>query len=666
MKLTPDLLHSTHDWNWLILIPLLPLFGVVLNTFIFRKAPEKFIGWFSSSTVLISFILSVLAFFQLKSLPIQNRSIDVTFLTWIQVGNLSIDWAVLLDPLSVVMMLIVTGVGGVIHIYSIGYMHGDPGFRKFFIFLNLFIFFMLWLVMGNSYPILFIGWEGVGLCSYLLIGFWYKDMAKASAGKKAFIVNRIGDWGFLLGMILLFVNFETLKFTELFSKVNTTYTPEITPTLTLITLLLFVGATGKSAQIPLYIWLPDAMAGPTPVSALIHAATMVTAGVYMVARSNLLFSLSPISMEVVATIGALTALFAATIGVRQWDIKKILAYSTVSQLGFMFLGVGVGAYETGIAHVMTHAFFKACLFLGSGAVIHSMEHAFHKAHVHYDPQDIRYMGGLRSKIPITYWTFLIATIAIAGIPGFSGFFSKDEILWKTFASGHIFLWVVATITAGITAFYMFRLVYLTFFGNFRGGVESEGHIQEVTPYMTFILILLAVLSVIGGYLAVPHALGGHFLIGEWLQPVLQDSRKLPSLAYYQEHHSLMLEFGLMGLSVIIAILGIYLASKYFNQKPQELTVLTQKPKGIMKILENKYWIDELYEFTIVQPIYKFSIFAWKVFDATGIDGFINSIGSLVVKIGEHLRKLQTGYLSNYALLMSIGILFTIAWLVFGK
>lgn len=663
---TPEVIHTSTVWNWVFLIPILPLLGVIINTFLLRRASEKIVGWFATSTVFVSFILSVIVFFELRTLAPDSRSIETILFEWIKVGKLSIDWAVLIDPLSVVMMLIVTGVGGIIHLYSIGYMHGDPGFRKFFIYLNLFIFFMLWLVMGNSYPILFIGWEGVGLCSYLLIGFWYKDMSKASAGKKAFIVNRIGDWGFLLGMLLLFVHFETLQFTELFPKVIAGLSPELTSTLTLITILLFIGAVGKSAQIPLYVWLPDAMAGPTPVSALIHAATMVTAGIYMVVRSNLLFTLSPVTMELVATIGAITAFYAATIGVRQWDIKKILAYSTVSQLGFMFLGAGVGAYETGIAHVMTHAFFKACLFLGAGAVIHSMEHAFHKSNQHYDPQDIRYMGGLRKKIPYTYWTFLIATIAIAGIPGFSGFFSKDEILWKTFASGHYLLWGLASITAGITAFYMFRLVYLTFFGNFRGGQSSEEHIHEVTPYMTIVLVILAFLSVFGGYLAVPHLLGGHFLIGEWLEPVLRVSRTLPPLAYYSVHHPISLEFGLMGLSVLIAFVGIFLAYRLFKVKQQSPSTLSEKSKGIANLLENKYWVDEIYETIVINPIHKFSIFAWKILDASGIDGFINGVGKTVIRVGSHLRLIQTGFLSNYAMMMSFGILFVVVWLVFGR
>ncbi|MDK9699267.1 MAG: NADH-quinone oxidoreductase subunit L [bacterium] len=653
------------NFNWLLWIPLLPIGALLFNLIFGKKLSEAIVGWIASLAVLTGFVLSVVAFFQLKALPAEHRVIEVVFAKWISVGNLSLDWAVLLDPLSAIMMLVVTGVGGVIHIYSIGYMHGDPGFRRFFLYLNLFIFFMLTLVMGNSFALLFIGWEGVGLCSYLLIGFWYKDMAKASAGKKAFVVNRIGDWGFLLGMLLMFATFGTLQFSKVFPAALEQF-PGGAPVITAIALLFFVGACGKSAQIPLYVWLPDAMAGPTPVSALIHAATMVTAGVYMVARANIIFSLAPIALEVVATVGALTALFAATIGLRQWDIKKVLAYSTVSQLGFMFLGAGVGAYETGIAHVMTHAFFKACLFLGSGAVIHSMEHAFHHEGIHKDPQDIRYMGGLRKKIPLTYWTFLIATLAIAGIPGLSGFFSKDEILWKTFASGHWHLWIIATITAGLTAFYMFRLVYLTFFGTFRGGEAVEHHVKEVSPLMTGVLVVLSILSVFGGYLAVPHVLGGHFLIGEWLEPVLAKSLELPALAYAKEHHAISLELGLMAFSVLVALIGIFIATRLYKNKTQELDKLLAQPTGYARVLENKYWVDELYEFIVVKPIHSASIFFWKVFDGMAIDGGLHGIAHIVDWVGAGLRRIQVGLLSSYALMMSLGIVAIIGWLVLGR
>ncbi len=657
---------NTANWNYLILIPLLPLAGVLINLLCYKaKLPEKAVGWFASLTVLSSFALSLMAFIQLRALTPEHRSIEVVFLKWIEVGSLHLDWAILLDPLSSLMMLIITGVGGVIHIYSIGYMHGDKSFSRFFIYLNLFVFFMLWLVMGNSFATMFIGWEGVGLCSYLLIGFWFTDMAKASAGKKAFVVNRIGDWGFLLAMLLLFTTFGSLQFTKVLPAAFEQY-PNGAPVITAIALLFFVGACGKSAQIPLYIWLPDAMAGPTPVSALIHAATMVTAGVYMVARANILFSLSPIAMQTVATIGALTALFAATIGLRQWDIKKVLAYSTVSQLGFMFLGAGVGAYETGIAHVMTHAFFKACLFLGSGAVIHAMEHAFHHSNVHLDPQDIRYMGGLRKKIPLTFWTFLVATVAIAGIPGFAGFFSKDEILWKTYASGHVVLWIIATITAGLTAFYMFRLVFLTFFGTFRGGADVEPHVKEVSPLMTGVLIVLAFFSVFGGHLAIPESLGGHFVIGEWLEPVVANSRSLATLAFYKEHHPLSLELGLMALSVVVALIGIGIAALLYWRKKQDREVLLRRATGYANVLENKYWVDEIYEMLIVKPLYNLSVFFWKVADGMAIDGFINGTGRLVDAIGGSLRRLQTGFISNYALLMSVAIAFVVGWMLFGR
>ncbi len=461
--------------NSLIYIPLIPLIGFLINFFLGKRLPEKLTGIIASLALGTSFVLAIALFLKLLQLPPEHRYIEQYIFTWITVGKFDLPFALLLDPLSGVMMLVVTGISFLIHIYSIGYMAGDKGIARYFSYLNLFVFFMLLLVMGNNYLILFIGWEGVGLCSYLLIGFWFEDKAKAIAGKKAFIVNRIGDFGFLVGMFLMYSTFGSLIFSEVFERASL-FGPA--PILTAMTLLMFMGATGKSAQIPLYIWLPDAMAGPTPVSALIHAATMVTAGVYMVARSSILYALAPTSLMVVAIVGCITALVAATIGIAQNDIKKVLAYSTVSQLGYMFLALGSGAFAAGIFHLMTHAFFKALLFLGSGSVIHAMHHHYHKLNDHKsDAQDMRNMGGLKKRMPVTFITFLVATLAISGIPGFSGFFSKDEILWKTFVSGRIWLYIIGLITAGITAFYMFRLVYMTFYGKFRGG-ESDEHLPE--------------------------------------------------------------------------------------------------------------------------------------------------------------------------------------------
>lgn len=621
------------------LIPFFPLLGVVLNVFLMRRAGEKAVGVLGSGMIGLSFIFVVGAFFAMLGMGPESRRFELELFTWVAAGKFEAPVAFLIDPLSLVMMLVVTGVSFLIHIYSIGYMHGDPGFRRYFVYLNLFVFFMLLLVMGNNFLIMFVGWEGVGLCSYLLIGFWYTDDAKATAGKKAFIVNRIGDFGFLIAIFLIWTTFGTVQFTKLIPMAQ--LYPVGAGVITAICLLLFMGATGKSAQFPLYVWLPDAMAGPTPVSALIHAATMVTAGVYMVVRSNFLFSLSPTAMTVVAIVGAGTALFAATIGLVQNDIKKVLAYSTVSQLGFMFLACGVGAYVAAIFHLMTHAFFKGLLFLGSGSVIHGMS----------GEQDIRNMGGLRDKMPITYRTFLIGTLAIAGVPGLAGFFSKDEILWKTFSGGQTILWIVGLTAAFCTAFYMFRLVFLTFFGKFRGSKAAEHHAHESPKTMTIPLMILAGLSVVGGYIGLPHALGGHNLFGQWLDPVI---RPVGHEAAVEHHADVSMEYLLMIVSVAIAGIGIYLAYSWYMKKSETVKALGQTSAHTM--LLNKYWVDEIYSVSFVQPFVKGSELLARYFDAGTIDGLVNGIGSFFSWAGGGLRRLQTGIVQNYAVFMGIGIL----------
>ncbi len=499
------------DKVWLI--PIFPIIGVLINGLLGRRIEEinkDIVHWVACLAVGLSFLLTCVLFYQMLGLPPDQRLYEFTWFDWISGGVLHTYIAYQIDPLSMMMCMFVTGVGFLIHVYSIGYMYHEEGrYYRFFTYLNLFMFSMINLVLANNYLLLFLGWEGVGLCSYLLIGFWFSEEANAIAGKKAFITNRVGDFGFILGLLLLYTQLGahgvwSLQFSEVFPHVHL-LSPSVA---TAVCLLLFVGCTAKSAQIPLYVWLPDAMAGPTPVSALIHAATMVTSGVYMIARSNILYSLSPFAMGVVATFGALTAIFAASIGLVQNDIKKVLAYSTVSQLGYMFLGLGVGAFAAGMFHVLTHAFFKALLFLGSGSVIHAMHHGLHKVHSHADAQDMRNMGGLKDKTPITYVTFLIATLAISGIPGFSGFFSKDEILWQTYAHGHFFLWLIGAIAAGMTAFYMFRLVFMTFFNECRAPEGAAEHLHESPKSMTVPLMILAFFAAVGGYLGVPQALGG--------------------------------------------------------------------------------------------------------------------------------------------------------------
>jgi NADH-quinone oxidoreductase subunit L len=615
---------------------------------------EKVIGIFGSSTIGLAFLVTVLAFFETINLPVENRSNTVELFTWLSVAGLNIKFAYLVDQLSLTMSLIVTGVGFIIHLYAIGYMHGDKGFWRFFAYLNLFIFAMMNLVLGDNFLVLFLGWEGVGLCSYLLIGFWYdrkfEKGTTSEAAKKAFVVNRIGDFGFLLGMFLIYLTFDSLNFNEVFTKAVSF--PVSETTFGLIAIFLFIGATGKSAQIPLFVWLPDAMAGPTPVSALIHAATMVTAGVYMVSRASIIFASAPAVMMVVAIIGLLTALVAATIGLVQNDIKKILAYSTVSQLGYMFLAAGVGAFGASIFHLMTHAFFKALLFLGAGSVIHGM----------HEQQNIQNYGGLKKYMPRTYITFIIAAFAIAGFPGLSGFFSKDEILWFSYANGGILFWIIGVLTAMLTAFYMFRLVSLTFFGKERFDYHHV-HPHESPAVMTIPLMILAVLSIVGGYIGIPEIFSGAHgnLFHHWLEPIYA-----PALAKIKIYglHTHFEEILLMVISVVLALSAIYFAYKVYTAKQHIAENISNRFKRFYNILFNKYFVDEFYEAAVVQPIQKGSEkLLWKFADITIIDGAVNGIAKLIDRSSSVIRRLQTGVAQFYAIIMMVGIAVALLWII---
>ncbi len=679
------------DYIWLV--PVFPAIGVLINGLLGRRIEainKSLIHWIACGMIALSFIVTCIIFFQLQALPAAERIIQVTCFPWINSGILQTNIAYLIDPLSMMMAMFVIGVGFLIHIYSIGYMDGDPGrYYRFFVYLNLFMFSMINLVLANNFLLLFLGWEGVGLCSYLLIGFWFDDEANAIAGKKAFITNRVGDFAFLIGMFLLFTGLGehgvwSLQFNEVFSNVHYLSTNQATA----ICLLFFIGCTAKSAQIPLYVWLPDAMAGPTPVSALIHAATMVTSGVYMIARSNVLFSMSPFALGVVATVGALTALFAASIGLVQNDIKKVLAYSTVSQLGYMFLGLGVGAFTAGMFHVLTHAFFKALMFLGAGAVIHSMHHAYHKVHSHDDAQDMRNMGGLKNKTPVTYWTFLVGTIAIAGIPGFSGFFSKDEILWKAYSSpqGHWLLWLIGAIAAGMTAFYMFRLLFMTFFNESRAGDAAE-YIHDSPKTMLVPLCVLAFLAAVGGYLGVPHILGGSNMFHHFLEPViglgdgklLQDATTAVAHGAHQaaahaaghavhaaaghgaHHPPLWVEWLLMGLSVTVACFGIFVAYIFYIKKRDVPVALAEKYPFMYRLLLNKWYIDELYDLVIISPLRGFSYFLWKGVDVGVVDGIVNGVARIIGWSSSAIRYMQSGYVQSYAVSVVFGTVVLLAY-----
>ncbi len=630
------------------LIPLFPAIGFAVNLFFGRRMAKAAVGGVACGAIGLSFLVALLVFVDLLNLPPAGRSVEKILYTWILSGDFQANVGFLVDPLSMVMMLVVSGVSLVIHVYSYGYMHDDPDFPRYFTYLNLFVFFMLVLVSANNFLLLFVGWEGVGLCSYFLIGFWYEKKSAADAGKKAFIVNRIGDYGFLLAIFLIFVTFGTIDFKAVFAAApgKVAVGGEI---ITLIALLLFMGATGKSAQIPLYTWLPDAMEGPTPVSALIHAATMVTAGVYMVARCNLLFLMAPAALLVVAVIGAATAIFAASIGLAQNDIKRVLAYSTISQLGYMFLACGVGAFTAGIFHLMTHAFFKALLFLGAGSVMHAMAGEL----------DMRKMGALKPHMPRTYWTFLIATLAISGIFPFAGFFSKDEILWQALNRGGFPFWLIGAVAAFMTAAYMFRAVFMTFHGKSRVSHEAAHHLHESPGMMTVPLIILAVLSVVGGFVGFPVIEGAN-KFAEFLSPVFSLPPGFPKAAE-AGHHAVSFEVIMMIVSMIIAGVGIYLAYRMYIKNPALPARLAERFQAPYKMIANKYWVDEIYGFLFVGPLIRFSVFLWRFFDDLVVDGIVNGVAALFRGGSEVFKKLQTGNVQNYALSILIGLVIMIGY-----
>ena len=621
-----------------MLVPLLPLVGFLVISLNVNRLSHSVASVLSCGSVLISFLIAVVLFFQLLGLPAEQRSLHTVLFEWIVVGNFSAQISFLIDPLSSLMLLIITGVGFLIHVYSIGYMHDDAAFNRFFSYLNLFVFFMLVLVMGSNYLLMFVGWEGVGLCSFLLIGFWFKNKDYTNAANKAFIMNRVGDLGLILGVILIFTQFGSIQYSEVLASAGLQGS---SAKLTLITILLFIGAMGKSAQLPLYTWLPDAMAGPTPVSALIHAATMVTAGIYMVARNNVLYTLSPISMHLVLVVGLVTALFAATIALAQNDIKKVLAYSTVSQLGLMFVALGVGAYASGIFHMTTHAFFKALLFLAAGSVIHGLQ----------GEQDIRKMGGLKKYLPITYTVFFIGVVAIAGIPPFAGFFSKDEILAKAFEHSPM-VWALALLTSLLTVFYMFRLLFLTFFGSTRASEKVVHHIHESPKSMTIPLMVLAVLSVVGGWMGIPEVLSGGNQLGEFLSPVFAASQML----LHEGHLSHSAEWMLMG--TVIALTLVVIGFAYFMYVRKK-TVPVEEGKELSAmhgLIYNKYYVDELYQSVIVKPLFWLSTFFERFIEKLGIDGLVNGLGSTVIGGSKVVRLLQTGSIGFYIFAMVISII----------
>jgi NADH-quinone oxidoreductase subunit L len=660
------------------LIVALPLVGATIiflaGSWLQKTFGKRAISLIGCGVVIAAFVLAVRAFLAMISLPPDDRFMLDDLWKWFDVGGLNLDIAFWLDPLSMIMTLIITGVGGLIHIYSTGYMHEDDGYWRFFGWLNLFTFAMLVLVLGDNMWLMFVGWEGVGLCSFALIGFWYKVQANSTAGNKAFIVNRVGDLAFVIALYSLFAGLQALGHPTLVTREVAKYAPMLASVpinfagyqsshqlVGFVTLLMFIGATGKSAQIPLYVWLPDAMAGPTPVSALIHAATMVTAGVYMVARLNFLFSMSPFTMGVIALVGGATALFAATIGIAQNDIKKVLAYSTVSQLGYMFAAMGVGAYAAGVFHLMTHAFFKACLFLGSGSVIHAMG----------GEQDMRKMGGLRHKMPITFWTFVAATLALMGVFPFAGFFSKDEIIWQAFARGHFVVWAFLLIGAGFTVFYMSRQVYMTFFGEFRGTHEQEHHLHESPPSMAYVLIALGLLSVVGGWLKWPEFIIGFKPFEEFLDPILgsEVTRRI-TLSGIHNH---VIEGAFAGITFIVVLAGWYLADLMYRQKRIDPARFSQMFDGVpYEWVSNKYYVDEFYNRAVIQP-YLFATRALAWFDSNIIDGvvnlaarvilfvswfsglfdkyvvdaLVNAASNVTYNVGGRLRRLQTGSINGY-------------------
>ncbi len=695
-----------HFW----IIPFIPLAGFLINGLLSRFLNERAAGIIASAAVLASFLLAVTTFLGLLGMPADTRVLRHTVFMWLQSGAFEAPVAFLIDPLSMVMVLVVTGVGFLIHVYSIGYMHGDPGAKRFFTYLNLFMFAMLILVMADNLLLLFVGWEGVGLCSYLLIGYWYEKDSAANAGKKAFIVNRIGDFGFLLATLLTFWTLGTINFEEMALLAPVTYTVG-GAVITTITLLFFLGATGKSAQLPLYVWLPDAMEGPTPVSALIHAATMVTAGVYLLCRMNVLYAMAPVALLVVLVVGMLTALFAGTIGLAQTDIKKVLAYSTVSQLGFMFAACGVGAFVAAIFHLAMHAFFKALLFLGSGSVIHGA----------HGEQEMPKMGGLRARMPATHITFVIGSLALAGVLPFAGFFSKDEILYDTFASGHWVAWLVLTIAAVCTAIYITRAVILTFYGKPRDKHLFD-HAHESPAVMTLPLWILAALSTVGGFIGIPILAGGHRL-KTWLSPVFGGghgaahgadghgvgAHAADALAHGADAaghaadaaahgagaavdaaahgaaahgsgvqllqlpgmlppagHNLQLEIILIVTSLVLALVGIFIGYSLYRGNSEPAGRLRTTWGGLHRLLAGKYFVDELYGAVVINPVRALSGFFWRVVDVAVIDALVNGVGSFMRNTGDEMRRWQTGLARTYAMAILIGCLLIVAFVLFGR
>ena len=627
------------------LVPAFPLLGFLLNGFLGKRFGTRFVTFIGPLAIALSFAQSLVLFFQM--LEIEGNVLNEHLYTWISSGSFEAGINFQVDQLSGLYLLVITGVGFLIHVYSVGYMHGESGYYRFFAYLNLFVFFMLILVLGDSFLLMFVGWEGVGLCSYLLIGYYFEKDSAAEAAKKAFLFNRVGDFGVLSAVLLIFLTFGSIEFgtinNEAVSRLE--YGGGL---VTAITLLLFLGATGKSAQIPLYVWLPDAMEGPTPVSALIHAATMVTAGLYMVARLSHLFVLAPFTMNVIAVVGTVTALLAATVAITQTDIKRVLAYSTVSQLGYMFLAMGVGAFGAGVFHVMTHAFFKALLFLGSGSVILAVHHE----------QDMRKMGALKNKLPITYITMLLGTLAISGIPFFSGFFSKDEILWKAYSSplGNPWLWGVGFLTAGLTAFYMFRMIYLTFHGESRVDSHTAEHVHESPLSMTIPLMILALLAVTGGFFGVPHVF---HLIPNGMENYFHGFfTEIPS-----GHGAVSTEWTLMGFSVAFALLAWFVAGRLYHSGFDLASRLRSKCEPLYQLSLNKWYVDEFYNSVIIQPGRLFSThILWRLFDQNVIDRAVNTTADVARMVGNSIRPLQNGLTQNYALIITLGA-FLILWLV---
>lgn len=632
---------------------LAPLIGFLINGVRFKSHEGIISGTIATIAAATSFLCSLLLVFQVASMEPGLRRIEEIFFKWIEVGDLNVTAGFVVDPISSVMILVITGVGSLIHLFSIGYMSHDERPAKYFAYLNLFLFNMLVLVLGNNLLMTFVGWEGVGLCSYLLIGFWFKDPAKAAAGMKAFVTNRIGDAGFLLGIFTLFYTFNTVNYAELAARMPEAAEIGVWGPISIACLFLFIGATGKSAQIPLYVWLPDAMAGPTPVSALIHAATMVTAGVYLIVRMSAVFMLAPMVMTIIAWVGALTALVAATIGVTQWDIKKVLAYSTVSQLGYMFLACGVGAFNAAMFHLMTHAFFKALMFLGSGSVIHGM----------HEEQDIRKMGGLAKAMPITHLTFFFGWLAIIGMPPFAGFFSKDEILWMAFASpmGNKALWAIGVIGAVLTAFYMTRLMAWTFWTKPRYGHDVHPHESGVV--MTLPLMVLAVLSIFGGFLGSPHVIGE---ILPWHPENVLETWMGPFVTHVQlGHEDAALEWALMGISVALAGISAFFAFDTYVNRPKRAEALARGLGPMYSLVSNKYWVDELYFKAIINPIVELSKRLWFYIDIHVIDKATYLASDLVTGMASFSKSVQNGKTQQYALYMALGLVVVVTFILVG-